>query len=554
MSKFPVTMNLSSEVGRFHSHIELEIIFIISGEGKLTVNDKEYTVKKGDLRIIVQENFHRMDSDSDILYFSLFIDTSFFNQYIPNIQTVYFQCVPEKTLAGRDFESVDNLKKIYLRIISMLIDEERDEAHDIILETVSLLNNLRNWFTLLDNYLLEDHDEEQFNKIWEIINFVYDNCTERLPLTAVAQHFYLSPNYLSHLFKQMSGLSYVENLNHCRSEYALKMLIETKCSMTKIAQETGFSSLSYFRKYFFQFYNTTPEEFRSHFGQVIVHRENSGLNQGILENVPKEEVLKAHHCLEEYLGLSAVRRIGYEISADMLKSKGAAVDSGDVCLMDTDEIFLPTVQQKLENILSFQSERIVKILNNNGSVKANNSIINGILKDCKIKYNVVQSVSGDDIFLNSESCPESNLWKSFYTKNWIPTPRYYFNKLVAGINKKICFSSNGIAVAGNSSKIDIAVNNTELLDALINNRKLLKIRLINIEPGRYEKIVYIFEKRKGNLTKIYPENNEKADVLSTVFAPRIYIDNIILSKNEYNIEFAEPDCYAFFISMFKIND
>lgn len=421
MSKFPVTMNLSSEVGRFHSHIELEIIFIISGEGKLTVNDKEYTVKKGDLRIIVQENFHRMDSDSDILYFSLFIDTSFFNQYIPNIQTVYFQCVPEKTLAGRDFESVDNLKKIYLRIISMLIDEERDEAHDIILETVSLLNNLRNWFTLLDNYLLEDHDEEQFNKIWEIINFVYDNCTERLPLTAVAQHFYLSPNYLSHLFKQMSGLSYVENLNHCRSEYALKMLIETKCSMTKI-------------------------------------------------------------------------------------------------------------------------------------VKANNSIINGILKDCKIKYNVVQSVSGDDIFLNSESCPESNLWKSFYTKNWIPTPRYYFNKLVAGINKKICFSSNGIAVAGNSSKIDIAVNNTELLDALINNRKLLKIRLINIEPGRYEKIVYIFEKRKGNLTKIYPENNEKADVLSTVFAPRIYIDNIILSKNEYNIEFAEPDCYAFFISMFKIND
>ncbi|MFD1673860.1 helix-turn-helix domain-containing protein [Alicyclobacillus fodiniaquatilis] len=84
-----------------------------------------------------------------------------------------------------------------------------------------------------------------------------------ITLTAVAEKLYLTPSYLSHLFKHLTGKSFVEHLTEIRIKEAKKLLLETGMKNYEISDVIGYQNARYFSQMFKKHVGLLPNEFRS---------------------------------------------------------------------------------------------------------------------------------------------------------------------------------------------------------------------------------------------------------------------------------------------------
>jgi AraC-like DNA-binding protein len=102
-------------------------------------------------------------------------------------------------------------------------------------------------------------------QIWKARQFVCQHFREELSLHDVARAVNLNPNYLSERFKDVTGVCFVSWVAALRVQYACELLRATDLSVTKVAFEAGFQSLSQFNRTFRRFRGECPREFRLHF-------------------------------------------------------------------------------------------------------------------------------------------------------------------------------------------------------------------------------------------------------------------------------------------------
>ncbi len=74
----------------------------------------------------------------------------------------------------------------------------------------------------------------------QICAYLAANYQQKLSLTEVAARFYISPYYLSRLFRRVTGQSIVDYINARRIEAAQKLLETTELSIGSVAEQTGF--------------------------------------------------------------------------------------------------------------------------------------------------------------------------------------------------------------------------------------------------------------------------------------------------------------------------
>lgn len=86
--------------------------------------------------------------------------------------------------------------------------------------------------------------------------------TQEVPLGEAARQCGLSPSHLSRLFHRSTGMTYQEYVTRYRLERACHLLGTTDRSVTDIAFESGFQSISQFHRSFKAIYGEKPLEFR----------------------------------------------------------------------------------------------------------------------------------------------------------------------------------------------------------------------------------------------------------------------------------------------------
>jgi len=92
--------------------------------------------------------------------------------------------------------------------------------------------------------------------------FIRKNHSLTITLSDVANAVYLSPNYFSTVFKEISGVNFSTYLNSVRIEEGKRLLIETAVPIKQIVQMVGFRDYNYFNRVFTASVNIPPAEFR----------------------------------------------------------------------------------------------------------------------------------------------------------------------------------------------------------------------------------------------------------------------------------------------------
>ena len=111
-------------------------------------------------------------------------------------------------------------------------------------------------------------DRKERNKISnsEIIiaalKYIEDNLGNELSLTILGEKLFITPQYLSKIFKEETGVNFNAYITELRLQKAKSLLTETNWSINKIAENAGFGSANYLIKKFRERFGDTPVNYK----------------------------------------------------------------------------------------------------------------------------------------------------------------------------------------------------------------------------------------------------------------------------------------------------
>lgn len=95
------------------------------------------------------------------------------------------------------------------------------------------------------------------------LDYVDLNYRKKFTLKDVAADLYVSPNYLSDLFKKHTGMKFSDHLRQVRMEKSKEFLLDVRYTVGDVAGLVGFSDQHYFSTTFRKLYGMTPLEYRN---------------------------------------------------------------------------------------------------------------------------------------------------------------------------------------------------------------------------------------------------------------------------------------------------
>lgn len=110
--------------------------------------------------------------------------------------------------------------------------------------------------------IYQTRNQQHFYILEKACQYIKGHYSEKLTLKIVAKQVFVSPFYLSHLFKEDLNTTFGEFLTKTRIDAAKDLLRESDLSLSQIALEVGYPDQSYFTKVFKKVERITPRTFR----------------------------------------------------------------------------------------------------------------------------------------------------------------------------------------------------------------------------------------------------------------------------------------------------
>ena len=135
-----------------------------------------------------------------------------------------------------------------------------------ILDNIFSLEELKQYYlqyyTNIADILRRQNIYDSEDVVGNVKTYVDRHYYDNLTIEFVSSLFYMNRSYLSHLFKEKTGETFVYYLNSVRLNKATELLITTDKKMYQIAKSLGYDNVKYFFRVFKKYYKMTPEQYR----------------------------------------------------------------------------------------------------------------------------------------------------------------------------------------------------------------------------------------------------------------------------------------------------
>lgn len=100
------------------------------------------------------------------------------------------------------------------------------------------------------------------HKVYSVTSYIHRHYATELSLENLSKKFFISPYYLSHQFRRVTGFSLINYIQITRVRNAQQLLLYTDMKVADITTSCGFTSFSQFNRVFNKFCHTSPSQFR----------------------------------------------------------------------------------------------------------------------------------------------------------------------------------------------------------------------------------------------------------------------------------------------------
>ncbi len=247
-AEFVKTVNDNTLICHYHDFYEL--FYLHKGERFVTLNSSTFLLKEHDFIIMPPYSMHSSCSKDNVTF---------------GRSVVYFkkEAVPQQIA-----EFICNNEQPW----SIADDKKRAEHEALVLAMGSESeNNLQFSDMLLEAQLkqllissLRYHDKTPKvvyePKLSAVVRFIQENYGQKMDLQLLADKFFVSKFYLCRIFKRYTNSSVIEYINKTRILHAKRLFAESDMSVTDIASEVGFSSLTHFERTYLKIAGEAPKK------------------------------------------------------------------------------------------------------------------------------------------------------------------------------------------------------------------------------------------------------------------------------------------------------
>ncbi|WP_243735137.1 helix-turn-helix domain-containing protein [Paenibacillus turpanensis] len=130
---------------------------------------------------------------------------------------------------------------------------------------ITHISRFRDWLIDSLTTFIDQMDKRQSDRASTTIEaakqYIDDHLSEDLSLNIVAEQVFISPKYLSKLFKEELGITYTEYVTNQRMAKAKALISNNKLTIEQIAISVGYGTAAYFIKKFKEMHGCTPRDY-----------------------------------------------------------------------------------------------------------------------------------------------------------------------------------------------------------------------------------------------------------------------------------------------------
>jgi YesN/AraC family two-component response regulator len=107
-----------------------------------------------------------------------------------------------------------------------------------------------------------DLKQEEHYKIKRIKTFIEDNCLD-VSLVSTAAELKMNQNYLSRLFKEKTGVNFIDYVMEVKMKKAAELLVQQDYKLYQISEMVGYSNVKNFSRAFKNYFQVSPGEYKN---------------------------------------------------------------------------------------------------------------------------------------------------------------------------------------------------------------------------------------------------------------------------------------------------
>lgn len=255
----------------FHSHPELELVYIKESFGKRIIGNSVDNFESGDMVFlgsdiphvwlndeIYYQNINKLKAKAIVVYFNkdIFGPAFYEMKEAKKINSLF-----EKAKKGLSITGKTN--KLIAEKLEQLVLKQDFEVIIGLFEILSLLSENSDYNTINIETYTPTNDTFKKDRLSDVYQYIKDNYKKDISLDEISEIANLTPTSFCRMFKSKTRKNFIEYLNEIRVSNACKHLIETDMSVSEIAYECGYKTVSNFNKLFKKITGNTPKEYKN---------------------------------------------------------------------------------------------------------------------------------------------------------------------------------------------------------------------------------------------------------------------------------------------------
>lgn len=246
----------------YHWHVEYEIMRVLEGTLTVTLDEKSFTAKAGDI-IFVHSGILHSGIPEKCVYECIVFDMNAFLK-AGSVCSGYIQRIVHQDImiyhhfTAKQKEIIASANSIFQAFL------KKEEGYEL-----TVFGQFYHFFGLIfgKHYYFESlpkarRDYKRILQLKQVVEFIEKNYTSPITLQQLSASVSMSPKYFCRFFSEMTHQTPMDYLNRQRIEQACYQLSTTDDSITEIAYRNGFNDLSYFIRTFRKYKGITPGKYR----------------------------------------------------------------------------------------------------------------------------------------------------------------------------------------------------------------------------------------------------------------------------------------------------
>ncbi len=251
-----------------------EISYIVSGKATFFIDDKAYTVNAGDVFLCSCGQRHAIHANQNTQLRYMYMGFNFEGECRDDTENAirhFFGHIEQPI--KRDMVNIggifhQTIREFYTDSICF------DQIVGAYLQLM-LLFVYRNFNYSIECSILKEMTVEVTRyAIYTIICYVEDNIIDIKNIRQIADKLGYSYTYISHLFKNKTGVTLQQFITDKKMEAAVKLMMEQHLTISEVSERLGYHSIQAFSKAFKRVYDKSPQNYMASIKQNHINQLN----------------------------------------------------------------------------------------------------------------------------------------------------------------------------------------------------------------------------------------------------------------------------------------